>query len=354
MFHYYCHKAERSCALYRKNDTQANIKARFEEVFQNLRDQPFYGISPYQNLPFTLTVSVLKNFLFVGLYSPIHSFPSIGRILDAFYRADYEAMLYILPVIYPSYETFCNKTKPFAWPSQDAQLAIMCTDKRYPLNESLPNLKKRFDSIATTSHYADVWMSLMIGCDAYDITPTDPPMRWDDHPSHRQSPINTSFPLMFLSNTLDPVTPLFAGVKMARKFVDAGLLEQQTEGHCSIASVSRCALGKVRAYFERGVVPETPEWGPAGRELEGGAWMRCEADEWPWKPFEGAKRMEGGEEGVREREGGAEVNEKEMEALVEEELKIMEMMEAWKEVQSLAKSYIRPVGLSGGRRTGVW
>lgn len=352
MFYHYCQKAGPSCTLYRDNDTEADVKDRVQEVFQSLREQPFNGVSPYYNVPFTLTASSLKIFMFGALYAPMFGFPGMAMILDAFYRNDEQAILYILPVIYPSYKQFCDKSKPFSWPSQDAQLAIMCTDKRYPLNETIPNLQKRFHSIAATSHYADVWMSLMIGCDAYDITPTDPPMRWDDQPSHRQSSINTSFPLMFLSNNLDPVTPLFAGVKMARKFVDAGLLEQRSEGHCSIASVSRCTMGKVRAYFEKGIVPERPEWGPSGREIEGGVWSRCEADEWPWKPFEGKVWMDGFEGGLRGREIGGEALE--VEALMKEELEAVKLMEDWKEVQVFAKNFIRPMGVNDGPRAELW
>jgi hypothetical protein len=133
------------------------------------------------------------------------------------------------------------------------------------------------------SSFADVWMELMIGCDGWAINATDPPMRWDDHPAHKPKPIKTSFPLLFLSNTHDPVTPLYAGVKMARKFVDAGFVEQDGDGHCSISAASFCNLRKVKAYLNDGVVPPAPEWGPEGKEIEEGKWERCERGDGPWK-----------------------------------------------------------------------
>lgn len=112
-------------------------------------------------------------------------------------------------------------------------------------------------------------------------------MRWDDHPAHKQKPIKTSFPVLFISNTFDPVTPLWAGLHMAKKFVDAGLLEQKSMGHCSLAAVSRCTIGKVKAYFTKGEVPPPPKEGGKGKELEDGEWDRCEADEWPFHPYTG-------------------------------------------------------------------
>jgi hypothetical protein len=122
----------------------------------------------------------------------------------------------------------------------------------------------------------------MIGCDGWTIEATDPPMRWDRHPTHKQHPINTSFPLLFLSNTADPVCPLFAGVKMARKFIGAGLVEQKSEGHCSISAVSLCTLKIVKDYFNKGKVPAPPKLGKDG-ELEGGEWIRCGRNSVPFK-----------------------------------------------------------------------
>lgn len=167
--------------------------------------------------------------------------------------------------------------------------------------------------MAKESSWADVWMTIMLACNAWEIKAVDPPMRWDDHPSHKADPIKTSFPLLFISNTADPVTPLAAGVKMARKFVDAGLVEQHSEGHCSIAAVSKCTIGKIREYLREGKVPPHPVKGGKGRGLVDGKWQKCAADEWPFHPYDGGPIVAvQGEDGVR----------------------IAESMSAMKEVQS--------------------
>jgi hypothetical protein len=119
--------------------------------------------------------------------------------------------------------------------------------------------------------------------------------RWDDHPAHKQKPIKTAHPLLFISNTADPVTPLKAGLKMAKKFVDAGLVEQQSEGHCSMAAVSRCTINKIRAYFATGEVPRPPA--ENDKEWSDKKWVKCEADEWPFHPYNGSEFLaEGGVE----------------------------------------------------------
>lgn len=206
------------------------------------------------------------------------------------------------------------------------------------LNETLPNLLARYETMAKQSTYADLWMELMLGCDGWAIEATDPPMRWDDHPAHRRKPINTTFPLLFISNTFDPVTPLRAGVKMAKKFVNAGFIEQMLEGHCSLSSPSVCTLKKVKEYFAEGKVPDVPEWGRKGREVVEGKWERCERSGWPWKDGvevggweEGEGRREGKEnEDGEERKGG---DEGEDGAEVEEERRLLR---AWNEVMVVA------------------
>jgi hypothetical protein len=139
-------------------------------------------------------------------------------------------------------------------------------------------LQREFEGLSRVSPWADVWMSLMIHCNSWPIKVVDPPMPWGDHSAHTIAPINTSFPLLFISNSLDPVTPLSAGLNMTKKFAGAGLIEQQSGGHCSIAAVSICTILKLRAYFREGIVPSPPTED---------SWEKCSADEWPWHPFNG-------------------------------------------------------------------
>lgn len=130
-------------------------------------------------------------------------------------------------------------------------------------------------------------MDVALACDGWEVESRDPPMRWDDQPAKRQKPIKTSFPVLFLSNSHDPVTPLYAGVKMATKFEGAGLVEQRSEGHCTIASVSLCTIGKIRAYLNDGIVPPPPILKKEG-DFSEGEWDICEANEYPWKPYRGS------------------------------------------------------------------
>jgi hypothetical protein len=119
-------------------------------------------------------------------------------------------------------------------------------------------------------------MSLILACEGWSIEAKHPTDDWDHNLLHKSEPVKTAFPLFFIGNTYDPVTPLRAGVKMAGKFKDAGLLEVETEGHCSLATVSICTIIAIRNYLDRGITPAPPS---------NGVWDKCPADERPWKPF---------------------------------------------------------------------
>jgi hypothetical protein len=130
-------------------------------------------------------------------------------------------------------------------------------------------------------------MTLMIGCSAWKIKPRLPPLKWHDDLLHTKEPLNTSFPILFLGNTHDPVTPLRSAIKMSQRFARAGLVEVQVEGHCTLAAVSLCAIKKIREYLDKGHVPAPPRL-DQDFSLDGplsGVWEKCAPDERPWKPF---------------------------------------------------------------------
>jgi hypothetical protein len=142
---------------------------------------------------------------------------------------------------------------------------------------TVPEITSAYKAMAATSQFADIWMNLMLKCNGWDISPPNqmPPDPWT-----MANQIETANPILFLSNTYDPVTPLKAAVKMALKFKGAGLLEQKSQGHCTISTVSRCTGKIVREYVTKGKLPGPPR---GVDEKFRGEWQRCEVDEAPWR-----------------------------------------------------------------------
>ena len=81
------------------------------------------------------------------------------------------------------------------------------------------------------------------------------------------SATSTAHPILWLSNTRDPVTPLRNAIKMSKKFGGSVVFGQDADGHCTIAQLSSCIILGVRGYFQQGILPVgeiacKPDWGP--------------------------------------------------------------------------------------------
>ena len=61
-------------------------------------------------------------------------------------------------------------------------------------------------------------------------------------------------PILFVSQTLDPICPLVAAEDGAGRFEGSGLVEAQGVGHTSFGWPNACALAEIRKYFATGKV----------------------------------------------------------------------------------------------------
>ena len=88
---------------------------------------------------------------------------------------------------------------------------------------------------------------------------TKTPPQWNIRPKWRYEgnfTAITAHPILFVSNTLDNVTPIRNAVKMSKGFPNSTILQQDSEGHCSAASPSFCTARALREYFQSGKLPE--------------------------------------------------------------------------------------------------
>ncbi|KAI1414552.1 alpha/beta-hydrolase [Hypoxylon sp. FL1857] len=274
-FFVYCAEAGPQCSLFKLGDKPESIKKRVNDIMSWLEKEPAIIIPKHANIPILLTASDFKLVIFMALYSPNVVFPAVAILFKALIDGRLDEH-----VASPAPTFFCHNLTLPQWPD-DAQKVIGCSDKRYKLNDDLETLQKRFEEMASYSSFADVWMGVgfNLGCNGWDIESKDPPMRWDDHPIHKPEPIDTSFPVLFLSNHLDPVTPLHSALKMTRKFSGASIVEQKAEGHCTVSCISLCTISHIRAYLNKGVVPPAPRYDSEDE----GEWTTCECYERPWK-----------------------------------------------------------------------
>ncbi|KAL7284631.1 hypothetical protein ACG7TL_001927 [Trametes sanguinea] len=87
------------------------------------------------------------------------------------------------------------------------------------------------------------------GCHHWPVTP----------PERFSGPWNHTLrnPILIVSNTADPITPLATGQLVNDRFGSSSrLLVQDSAGHCALAMPSLCMIGNMRAFFADGTLPE--------------------------------------------------------------------------------------------------
>ena len=127
----YCFEGKENCSLYRPGDSYEDIKSRFHGAQEKLRVNPISFVGPTSHYPFILTIDDLRSILFSALYTPNVMFKVVALLLDAILEENYQ----ILEAMYTlaRRDSFCIAQPESGYPT-DAQLAIICGDKRYPVS----------------------------------------------------------------------------------------------------------------------------------------------------------------------------------------------------------------------------
>ncbi|KAJ5261089.1 alpha/beta-hydrolase [Penicillium angulare] len=222
-FSNFCHSAgvER-CSFW--GPTPANITARIDAIISQLLTSPIplSGVED-SSLPTMVTYSDLKTLFLNTIYQPIALFPTMADILQDVERGNPSALAGL-------YEESA--------PVTDARLAITCMDS------FARNNLTTIDEFRAWSEYTNS-KSKYIG----DVYPTF----LEGEVSARHPP--TSFPILFASNTIDPITPLESARKMSSRFAGSVILKQEAVGHTVIyQGGSDCYFEHVQAYLQ-GTIP---------------------------------------------------------------------------------------------------
>ncbi|KAF7903923.1 hypothetical protein EAF00_001257 [Botryotinia globosa] len=261
-FYHYCHLSGPSiCAFY--SPTPSQISTRLATLLSQLKIHPIL-ISPQDasSLPELITYSSLKRLISASLYRPILLFPSLATVLQALETGN--GIPFIdLTSTFGMREIFtcdcphdsCNDLPPpiddedeESEATADASAAIMCTDGG-PLPPSLSAFKTYATNLIASAPAAGaIGVEFRLSCVGRTT-----PAKW-----RFRGPFegNTSHPILYIANTADNVTPLISAKRNAAGFVGARVLMQDSFGHTSLSAGSGCTAGVVRAYFQRGELPD--------------------------------------------------------------------------------------------------
>lgn len=273
LFYYHCARVGYpTCAL--ANETGETKPEDVEQRLANLEKSLYHNPLPVVGpIPEVITYSDIKNLIFASLYSPIQGFPYMANLLAALEKGDGTEFAKLLK---PYHDFSCpahgsngfsivplrNNSGPVGL-SYDATMAIACSDGDDQSWVNKTEFAKYEKKLAKSSpNIGSMWSTVRMLCIHYNVRPV--------HRFEGPWVANTSHPLLMIGNTADPVTPVKHARNMAKGFEGAVALTQDSAGHCSSSTYSKCTKDYIRRYFQTGELP------PVGTV--------CSADEKPFGP----------------------------------------------------------------------
>ncbi|PPQ95837.1 hypothetical protein CVT26_015967 [Gymnopilus dilepis] len=223
--------------------TPKDINNNLTTLYDSLRSRPLpiktdqtYGVLEYGHL---------KAFVLAALYSPYALYPALAQALARLAAGDGSLLFsFLFP---PPYQCACGPSEAPYDNLREAQISILCNDGD-DVPDDLESSQKYFEELYESSDWAEMWARIRLDCVGWPKFPKD----------HFQGPFvaNTSYPILLVGNTADPVTPLWAAKKMSKGFNNSVVLTQDSPGHCSVAAPSVCTMNHIRNYFIHGTLPE--------------------------------------------------------------------------------------------------
>ncbi|KAI1343268.1 hypothetical protein F5Y15DRAFT_369532 [Xylariaceae sp. FL0016] len=255
-FYEYCHKAGPSrCDFFA--DAPDLIEERFQTLLDTIHEHPVIipagtPTTSGPDMPQLVQWSHVKRLTSAALYRPIFMFKKFATVLRGLEEGDGRPFYDLIksekatpPIC--SIEAIPPNVPRVEEGNSDAFPAIMCADYP-PVNDSVADFITFVEQLKGISSAAgDVNALFRLACVGRMIRP-----KWRyDGPFEG----NTSFPILYVANMADNVSPLVSATNNSQGFPGSVVLVQNSYGHTTLSAASTCTAGYIRDYFQRGEVP---------------------------------------------------------------------------------------------------
>ncbi|THV50899.1 hypothetical protein BGAL_0131g00040 [Botrytis galanthina] len=246
-FFTYCYLAGPSlCDFYTGNSSE-DIRHRFENVFLTLNASYAFAQNWTNATTIQESLESIKSTVRLTAYTPIESFPILATQLVA-----YEATLSNLTVVAIEAASNIGTTTPNIAGTvpqlTEWFIGAFCGEIPSVYGKTYEELKSHIDTIEEESFLTgEIWATTLVLCSGWSITASwifAGPFGGD-----------TKNPILFISNTLDPATPIGNSQRWAPRFKDAQILTIEAIGHTSMAANNSCANEKIYRFFQTGILP---------------------------------------------------------------------------------------------------
>ncbi|MCJ1474471.1 hypothetical protein MMC13_003129 [Lambiella insularis] len=233
------------CDLYDQAGPDA-IFERFNEVLENIKSDPVPAL--YNGVPSIVTHSDVILYIFANWYAPLFGFPAVA---NAMHQLSNGNGTYFAALKSQSISHTCDLPSKAEKDTSSAGLAILCTDGG-PHSSDLRTQDQYHAYVdalrSQSSLFGEGWSRVRLPCASFDVR-----AKWRfEGPFGAQ----TAHPIIFASQSLDPVTPLANAFLGTQLFPGSVAIETLGQGHCTLAMPSVEGMLALRTYFHTGEVPE--------------------------------------------------------------------------------------------------
>lgn len=242
------------CALNIDNSTSSELRGSVESLISSLHQDPIAVAGNRTRGPEIITYSDVMMMIRKLIYRPLDYFPEMADLLADIVHGNGSA--------FAAYKQRAHKpTCPFSKSNSDhdscqtysggweVTKAILCSDGRDITNTTKEDFRGIRKALYQQSRWmGEFWSTVTLPCVHWRVRP-----KWGITADEIKG--ETSHPILWIGNTLDPVTPLANAHAMSKRFPGSVVLQQNSEGHVCISSPSVCTYGHVRNYFQTGDLP---------------------------------------------------------------------------------------------------
>ncbi|KAK1235215.1 hypothetical protein PQX77_001570 [Marasmius sp. AFHP31] len=233
----------KACAFY--EDSTEAMNTKFQGIYTRLNEDPIpvrtnesYGVIDYGSLRPAL--------LSEGLYVP-NSWPTWARILQDLTEGN--GLSFWNKFGGSAFECDCDSTTHPINNVLESMIAYICNDgDAVPPGVDAARAWYK-EAVQLYGSWGTVRASHRIACSGW--SPEIPKSQFRGLIRG-----DTSFPMLIIGNTADPVTPLSAAKKVSQQFPGSVVLEQNSPGHGSLSVPTECTIKAVKEYFVNGTLPE--------------------------------------------------------------------------------------------------
>ena len=240
-----CFKAGPSRCAFWASPGPLAIKAKLKLLLDTLAREPVSVI--YNGMPTTITHSDIVSLLFNSWKNPFMTFPMAAYILEALNQRN---GTFVASIRAQRIARTCALPSTTEQDTSGASMGIICTDGDSRAHMTQEEFRGYIAELRNQSSlFGDRWASIVFPCKGYDSFTR---AKW-----RFPGPFGakTAHPILFVSQSLDPVTPLRNAVAAAGLFPGSVYAETEGAGHCTLAMPSLKGFMAIRKYFATGEMP---------------------------------------------------------------------------------------------------